>query len=137
MDFSKLTKVFTASVVSIAVVQVLLGVPIFDLFLNSSCGNVSAPALNLPLYILVLAIVFAIPFYLIVEEVKPTQTPTVGFKIGALYGIIASVPTAALFYLFSRLSLAFIGGSILVAVVDFGVAGALAMFVLSRSRGIE
>ena len=133
VDFQKLVKIFTASLVGIAASQVLIGAPIFELWLTSSCGNVNAPAVNLAYYIVSLSLFFALAFYFVYEEVRPTPTASVGFKIGMLFGAVSSIPFAFLMLFFSPLSYAFVGGSILISIIDYGVAGALTMVVLGRS----
>lgn len=83
-------------------------------------------------YTLALAIVFGTIFTFLTDSLHLTKHWFRGLKLGVFYGAISSLPLGIASYFLTSQAFVTIAVSIVFALVEYGVAGATAMYALAK-----
>jgi sugar phosphate permease len=131
-DLMRILATTIAGFVGIALVEFIVGMAFYPDFMANPVFNASAGMTGLISYIVGASVVFGVVFYLLERSTIPHTNFKEGLRLGFLYGVIAAAPLYILNFFLTTHTQAYMLGSLIVLLLDYTIAGALAGFVLNK-----
>ena len=131
-DFKRILATTIAGFVGIALVEFIVGMAFWQDFMTNPVFNANAGMTGFIAYIAGASIIFGVVFYLLEQSTIPHTNLKEGLRLGFLYGVIAAAPLYAMNIFLTTHTQAYMLGSLIVLLLDYTLAGALAGFVLNK-----
>jgi hypothetical protein len=131
-DFKRILATTVAGFVGIALVEFIVGMAFWQDFMANPVFNAAAGLTGFIVYIAGASIIFGVVFYLLEQSTIPHTNLREGLRLGFLYGVIAAAPLYVMNFFLTTHTQAYMLGSLIVLLLDYTVAGALAGFVLNK-----
>jgi len=131
-DFKRILATTVAGFVGIALVEFIVGMAFWQDFMANPVFNATAGLTGFIVYIAGASVIFGVVFYLLEQSTIPHTNLKEGLRLGFLYGVIAAAPLYVMNFFLTTHTQAYMLGSLIVLLLDYTVAGALAGFILNK-----
>lgn len=131
-DFKRILATTIAGFVGIALVEFIVGMAFYSEFMANPLFNAAAGMTGFISYIVGASLVFGVVFYLLEQSTIPHTNLMEGLRLGFLYGVIAAAPLYVMNFFLTTHTQAYMLASLIVLLLDYTVAGALAGFILNK-----
>jgi hypothetical protein len=131
-DFKRILATTICGLIGISLVEFVIGSAFWQDFMANPVFNASAGMTGFISYTVGASILFGVVFYLLEQSTIPHTNFREGMRLGFLYGVITAAPLYVMNIFLTTHTQAYMLGSLIVLLLDYTVAGALAGWVLNK-----